>query len=133
MGGADLVGRDWRWRGNDFRYAASRVAADPCYVGSYVMDCLAMALHSVYTTRTFEQAVLRAANLCGDADTVAAVTGQVAGAVYGVEAIPKDWQSAVDRWDDSDIRCRALLLFEAGLDLPVQDLTEVKIQADSKK
>lgn len=121
--GAELEDRDWRWREDSFRYAPSRVAADPCYVGSYVMDCLAMALHCVYSTQSFNAAVLHAANLCGDADTVAAVTGQVAGAVYGVDAIPKDWQSALERWDESDIRCRALLLFEAGLKIPTKDCT----------
>ncbi len=33
-----------------------------------------------------------AANLGDDADTTAAVTGQLAGAVYGYEAIPLEWR-----------------------------------------
>ena len=42
-------------------------------------------------TDSFEAAVLRAANLGDDADTTAAVCGQVAGAFYGVSAIPQPW------------------------------------------
>jgi ADP-ribosyl-[dinitrogen reductase] hydrolase len=37
--------------------------------------------------------VLRAANLGEDADTTAAVCGQIAGAFYGEEAIPQEWRS----------------------------------------
>ena len=42
-------------------------------------------------TNSFEAAILRAANLGDDADTTAAVCGQVAGAYYGVSAIPERW------------------------------------------
>ena len=42
-------------------------------------------------TDTFEEAVLMAANLGEDADTTAAVCGQVAGAYYGESAIPRNW------------------------------------------
>ena len=40
---------------------------------------------------TFAEAVLLAANLGDDADTVAAVTGQLAGALYGRSGIPAHW------------------------------------------
>lgn len=39
----------------------------------------------------FAQAVLLAANLGEDADTVAAVTGHIAGALWGLTGIPRDW------------------------------------------
>ena len=61
----------------------------------YVVDCLEAALWCVWTTGTFEAAVLAAANLGADADTTAAVCGQVAGALYGVEAIPVGWRDKV--------------------------------------
>lgn len=113
--GEDLANRDWRWRQEDYRYAPARAASDPGYVGSYAMDCMAMALHCVHATSSFEAAVLRAANRCGDADTVAAVTGQLAGAIYGASAVPSAWREAVERWDrGGDIQCRAWLLFDAG-------------------
>jgi ADP-ribosyl-[dinitrogen reductase] hydrolase len=44
---------------------------------------------------TFEDGALLAVNLGDDADTTGAVYGQLAGAFYGVEAIPTRWRSAL--------------------------------------
>jgi ADP-ribosyl-[dinitrogen reductase] hydrolase len=57
----------------------------------YVVESLEAALWSVWTTETFEAAILRAANLGDDADTTAAVAGQIAGALYGSAGIPPRW------------------------------------------
>lgn len=57
----------------------------------YVVKSLEAALWSVWTTETFEAAILRAANLGDDADTTAAVAGQIAGALYGSAGIPRRW------------------------------------------
>jgi ADP-ribosyl-[dinitrogen reductase] hydrolase len=57
--------------------------------------CLAQALWSVRTTSSFEEAVVTAVNLGDDADTVAAVTGAIAGAMYGVQRIPARWVTYV--------------------------------------
>jgi ADP-ribosyl-[dinitrogen reductase] hydrolase len=57
----------------------------------YVVDTLEAALWSVSGSTTFEEAVLKAVNLGDDADTVGAVTGQVAGAVWGYSRIPGAW------------------------------------------
>ena len=54
----------------------------------YVIDSLEAALWCVARTGSFAEAVLLAANLGEDADTVAAITGQLAGAIYGKEGIP---------------------------------------------
>ena len=112
--GSDLAGRDWRWRRADFRYYAPRIASDTGYAGSYAMDGLAMALHCVHSTGSFEAAVRKAASLRGDADTVAAITGQIAGALYGASAIPREWTDAVGEWEQpcGAIRSRAWLLCE---------------------
>jgi ADP-ribosyl-[dinitrogen reductase] hydrolase len=103
--------RDWRWRSKEYKYAKSRATAQPGYVGSYSMDCLTMALHCVWSTNSLEEALLKAANLGGDADTVAAVTGQIAGAIYGASAIPRPWLKAVHQWNpNADIALRAYRL-----------------------
>ena len=52
---------------------------------------LEAALWCVHHTTGFEEAVLMAANLGDDADTTAAITGQLAGALYGRVAIPARW------------------------------------------
>lgn len=63
-------------------------------VGSsgYVAHSLEAALWSVGRTDTFRDAVLLAANLADDADTTAAITGQLAGALYGASGIPQEWR-----------------------------------------
>ncbi len=58
---------------------------------SYVVDTLEAALWCFSTTDSLEAALLAAANLGDDCDTVAAITGQLAGCHYGLNAIPADW------------------------------------------
>jgi ADP-ribosyl-[dinitrogen reductase] hydrolase len=57
----------------------------------YVVQSLEAALWCFMHTDSFEQAILAAANLGDDADTTAAVCGQVAGAFYGASGIPARW------------------------------------------
>lgn len=57
----------------------------------YVVDSLEAALWCFYITDNFKDAVLTAANLGDDADTTAAIAGQIAGAYYGETGIPQDW------------------------------------------
>jgi ADP-ribosyl-[dinitrogen reductase] hydrolase len=59
----------------------------------YVVDSLEAALWCFAGTSSFEEAILCAANLGDDADTTAAICGQLAGAFYGATAIPEDWRS----------------------------------------
>ena len=59
----------------------------------YVVESLEAALWSFWKTDSYEDAVLRAVNLGDDADTTAAVCGQVAGAYYGLRGIPDKWLS----------------------------------------
>lgn len=57
----------------------------PKVIGSYCMDALSMALHVVYYTSSFRDCAIRIANMGGDCDTVGAIAGQIAGAIYGVD------------------------------------------------
>ena len=66
----------------------------------YVMDTLEASLWSVFGHHNFEDSVLCAVNLGYDADTVGAITGALAGIIYGCEAIPKEWITALDRVED---------------------------------
>ncbi|WP_328871778.1 ADP-ribosylglycohydrolase family protein [Streptomyces sp. NBC_00287] len=56
-----------------------------------VWPCLGSAVWALRTTPSYEDAVRAAIDLGGDTDTVAAVTGGLAGAVYGIGAVPKRW------------------------------------------
>ena len=61
----------------------------------YVVESLRAALWCFAHTETYETAVLRAANLGDDADTTAAVCGQLAGAFYGEPGIPERWRATL--------------------------------------
>ncbi|SCA55926.1 ADP-ribosylation/Crystallin J1 (modular protein) [Candidatus Terasakiella magnetica] len=59
----------------------------------YVVSTLEAAMWAVWQTENFKDALLLAVNLGDDADTVGAVTGQIAGAIYGMDGIPSSWVS----------------------------------------
>ena len=59
----------------------------------YVIKSLEAALWCFLQTETFRDAILKAVNLGDDADTTAAVCGQIAGAFYGEDGIPDEWLS----------------------------------------
>ena len=57
----------------------------------YVVDTLEAALWCLLNTENYPDCVLKAVNLGDDTDTVAAVAGGLAAAIYGMEGIPKAW------------------------------------------
>ena len=75
----------------------------------YVVDSLEAALWAFWHGKDFAEGALMAANLGGDADTIAAIYGQLAGAYYGVEAIPATWLNKL-AWQER-IRSLAQQLF----------------------
>ncbi|MEU4877884.1 ADP-ribosylglycohydrolase family protein [Streptomyces sp. NPDC021608] len=60
-----------------------------------VWPCLGSAVWALRTTSCFEDAVRAAVDLGGDTDTVAAVTGGLAGAVHGIDGVPERWTAAL--------------------------------------
>lgn len=58
----------------------------------YVVDTLEAVLWAFHRTEDFRAGVLKVANLGDDADTTAAIYGQIAGAHYGIESIPSEWR-----------------------------------------
>ena len=103
--------RNWNWKSSKFRYSPTRATQQPGYIGSYAVDALAMALHCIYHTSSFTECVLKVVNLGGDADSVGSVAAQIAGAIYGLAAIPPHWINQLMHWDNhGEIPLRALLL-----------------------
>jgi ADP-ribosylglycohydrolase len=81
----------------------------PEIVGSgYVVKSLEAALWAFHCSGSFEEGCLHAANLGDDADTTAAVYGQIAGAYYGIRGIPEQWRKRIAYAD-------LVLRFAAGL------------------
>ena len=61
----------------------------------WAVSTLQAALWAFHSTETFEDGMIAAVNLGGDADTIGAVYGQIAGAFYGFDAIPERWLHAI--------------------------------------
>nr|DAU24494.1 MAG TPA: hypothetical protein [Caudoviricetes sp.] len=68
----------------------------------YVIDSYFCALDAVASTNTFEEAIIAAVNRGGDADTIGAIAGGLAGAIYGYDQIPPRWIGKLD----PEIRCK---------------------------
>ena len=79
----------------------------------YVVESLEAALWCFETTDSFEDAVLKAVNLGDDADTTGAVCGQIAGAYYGLDAIPARWVEEL--MEGERIVRTAEMLVDAGM------------------
>ena len=57
----------------------------------FVIDSLEASIWSLLNTNNYKDAVLKAVNLGNDTDTIGALTGGLAGLVYGYKSIPTDW------------------------------------------
>lgn len=75
----------------------------------YSVASLEAALWCFHNTDSFEAAVLEAANLGDDADTTAAIVGQLAGAFYGIRGIPAHWLDRLHMRHDIEQLATALL------------------------
>lgn len=98
---AGIAGGNWRSK------SRSQIRSS-----GYVVHTLEAAVWCVAQAQSFEEAVVLAVNLADDSDTVGAVTGQLAGAVWGAAAIPDRWQ-AILAWHGPMV-AQAERLFEAG-------------------
>jgi ADP-ribosyl-[dinitrogen reductase] hydrolase len=82
----DLVARFPTFRFNNYKGLS----------GSYVVDTLQTVFHHLFTTAGFEECLVGVVNQGGDADTTGAIAGMIAGAFYGLEAIPPRWLKKLD-------------------------------------
>lgn len=71
--------------------------------GGYVVDTLRAVFQSFYATECFEDCLIDIVNRGGDADTTGAIAGMLAGARYGLAAIPRRWLRALD--EVTRVRC----------------------------
>ncbi len=82
-------------------YGSFKVLQPPDIEGSgYVVKSLEAALWAFHYSRDFREGALLAANLGDDADTTAAIYGQIAGAHYGASGIPAEWRAILSMADD---------------------------------
>lgn len=75
----------------------------------YCIASLEASLWCFWSTDSYAAAVLAASNLGDDADTTAAITGQIAGAYYGKQGIPAHWLERLHQRADIEEMALALL------------------------
>ncbi|MFZ2223436.1 MAG: ADP-ribosyl-[dinitrogen reductase] hydrolase [Candidatus Deferrimicrobium sp.] len=63
---------------------------------AYVVDTLRTVFDALFSTDNFEDCVVKTVNRGGDADTTGSIAGAIAGARYGLAAIPQRWRMALD-------------------------------------
>lgn len=73
----------------------SKVSESEIRSSGYVVDTLEASIWRLLQTSSYKEAVLLATNLGDDTDTVAAVTGGLAGLYYEYEEIPVDWVQCI--------------------------------------
>ena len=95
----------------------------------YSIDTLEAAIWCVARSESFEDAVILAANLGDDSDTVAAVTGQLAGAIWGLAGIPEHWVSKV-AWAEEIIAKAEQLVHVGSLSAFVPDEEQPVLSAE---
>lgn len=71
----------------------------------YVVDTIEAAIWCLMNTHSYKECVLTAVNLGGDTDTIAAIAGGLAGALYGYESIPKEWLDTLIKRDYIEEMC----------------------------
>ena len=62
----------------------------------YVVDTLRTVFDAFFSTDDFEDCVVKTVNRGGDADTTGSIAGAIAGARYGLAAIPRRWLKVID-------------------------------------
>ena len=127
-----IINVGWASTGPAFDEMAARViSTDPAEraaweknTSGYIVHGLRLAVHGLLDFGSFDEAVLAIANMGGDADTNAAIYGQLGGAHFGVEAIPASWRSTLYQGEEIDALARALvdLRLEAPLTRFDEDL-----------
>jgi ADP-ribosyl-[dinitrogen reductase] hydrolase len=71
---------------------------------AFVVDTMQTVLHFYFHTESFAACVVETANQGDDADTTGALAAMLAGATYGVSAIPSGWRARLDRRIGAEIR-----------------------------
>ena len=98
--------------------------------GGYSIEALEAALWAFHRSDTWEAGALAAVNLGDDADTTAAIYGQLAGAHYGIDAIPERWRNQIAFKDE--IVARADSLHELAGKINNADAHEAELRANPK-
>ena len=82
------------------KHNIAELAEENIYSSGYVLHTLEASIWCLLTTDNYQDAVLKAVNLGEDTDTTGAVTGGLAGLLYGLDNIPVSWRQQIAKHDD---------------------------------
>ena len=85
----------------DFPYVVSD--SDISEENGYVVSTLESSIYSILHSKNYEEAVEKAINMGYDTDTIGAVTGSLAGILYGYDDIPERWLHKLRKKEELDI------------------------------
>ncbi len=85
-------------------HSAFRFEPYPGRASAYIADTMQTVFRFYFGTASFADCVIETVNQGGDADTTGALAGMLAGAAYGLAAIPAAWVSRLDRNVSAEIK-----------------------------
>lgn len=95
----------------EFKFRAIKQSYNP---SGYVADTLQAVFQSFFDTDDFRGCLIDVVNRGGDADTTGAIAGMLAGALYGMEAIPGEWLKTLHTGIRDSCETQAMALMQAG-------------------
>ncbi len=75
----------------------SKLKIKDIHSSSFVVDSLEACIWVLLKSESYKEAIIGAINLGGDTDTIAALTGGLAGIINGYDFIPKEWVDKIAR------------------------------------
>ena len=85
-----------------------KYSIDEIKSGGYVVDTLEASFWILLNASSFKEAIIGAINLGNDTDTIAAITGSMAGILYGYNSIPQEWLDKLAKRDYIEDLCDKL-------------------------
>lgn len=78
----------------------------------FIVETVQAVFQSLFDYPSFEKSMIDVVNRGGDADTTGAILGMVAGALYGLSAIPVQWQDSLEQGVYEECLTQAEMLLE---------------------
>ena len=85
-----------------------KYSIDEIKSSGYVVDTLEASFWILLNASSFKEAIIGAINLGNDTDTIAAITGSMAGILYGYNSIPQEWLDKLAKRDYIEDLCDKL-------------------------
>lgn len=85
-----------------------KYSIDEIKSSGYVVDTLEASFWILLNASNFKEAIIGAINLGNDTDTIAAITGSMAGILYGYNSIPQEWLDKLAKRDYIEDLCDKL-------------------------